>query len=88
MFGFETKSTVNSAASGSVSAPNRDYTFNAAGSTGTIAEGGVAVGVLKELYYSSKRHTSLKGEMRSSHARGKITIALSAWILRGQHVIE
>lgn len=88
MFGFETKSTVNSAAPGSVSTPNRDYTFNAAESTGTIAEGGVAVGVLKELYYSSKRHTSLKGEMRSSHARGKITIALSAWILRGQHVIE
>lgn len=88
MFGFEAKSTVNSAASGSVSAPNRDYTFSAAESTGTIAEGGVAVGVLKELYYSSKRHTSLKGEMRSSHARGKITIALSAWILRGQHVIE
>jgi hypothetical protein len=88
MFGFECKSTDNNAASGSVSALSGDDTFNAAESAGTISEGGVAVGVLKELYYSSKRHTSSKGEMRSSHARGKITIALSAWILRGQHVIE
>lgn len=88
MFGFESKSTGNNAVSGNVNAHNGDYAFNAIESTGTVAEGGVAIGVLKELYYSSKRHVSLKGEMRSSHARGKITIALSAWILRGQHVIE
>lgn len=87
MFGFENRSSEDNAPSYDASGLSEDYSVSAT-EKGTIAEGGLAVGILKEIYYSSKRHVSLKGENRSNNARGKITVALSAWILRGQHVIE
>lgn len=51
-----------------------------------IRDGGIAVGILRELFYSSKRYS--RSDNMNKNNRGKITIALSAWMLRGQLVIE
>ena len=45
-------------------------------------EGGIACGIIKELYNDSKSN------LHEGNKYGKITIALSAWILRGHLIVE
>lgn len=57
-------------------------------SRGILAQGGVACGIIKQLYSASNIEINSESDMHEGHEYGKITIALSAWILRGQLVVE
>jgi hypothetical protein len=57
-------------------------------SRGISAQGGVACGIIKQLYNASNNDTSSENNMLEGKECGRITIALSAWILRGQLIVE
>lgn len=57
-------------------------------SRGILATGGIACGIIKELYEDLKYHPSTHIDLHEGHECGKITIALSAWILRGNLIVE
>ena len=59
---------------------------------GTLAYGGVAAALLKD-YFSINQQVESDGLSSSGHgdcsiSRERITIALSAWTLRGQQIVE
>ena len=57
-------------------------------SRGILAEGGIACGIIKQLYSNSKCYLGTHNDLHEGNEYGKITIALSAWILRGHLIVE
>lgn len=58
-------------------------------SCGLLGGGGIACGIIKELYNNSTKHRlSTQSDLYEGSEYGKITIALSAWLLRGNQIIE
>lgn len=57
-------------------------------SCGLLGGGGIASGIIKELYNNTKHHLSTQSDLYEGSKYGKITIALSAWLLRGNQIIE
>ena len=52
-----------------------------------LAQGGVALALLKEFYLTDP-HAAASSSGSRGHREGGVTVALSAWTLRGQQVIE
>ena len=57
-------------------------------SRGILAQGGVACGIIKQLYNASNIDINSESDSHEGSKYGRITIALSAWILRGQLIVE
>lgn len=57
-------------------------------SRGILAQGGVACGIIKQLYNASNSEINPESDVHEGRECGRITIALSAWILRGQLIVE